>query len=223
MAKIFMRDPTTASSRIYVGSLSEQATEAQLEDLFSKYGPIRGIMISKGYGFVQFETDESAQNAIQNENQQMFLNRKLIVRTVQKNVEKHSAGGGGAGGVGGSASGGGGSSSGGGGGGGGASGGGGNSSNDGGSRNNSNNNKGGNDFRNNSAPNAQPSMLGNNSGFGLPMFGGGSQPPPMSSRWGPSNKMRNQNIDKSSENGRERSPLGDHRGRPSLHCVQLWI
>lgn len=204
MAKIFMRDPTTASSRIYVGSLSEQATETQLDDLFSKYGPIRGIMISKGYGFVQFETDDSAQNAIQNENQQMFLNRRLIVRTVQKNPEKHSMGGGAGGGsssnvggsnVGGSTAGGGNL----------ASGGSGSGNNDGGNRANNNLNKSGNDLRNNSA-NASTSMLGN-----IPMFGGGSQPPSMS-RWGPSNKMRNQN-DKPNDNGRERSPLGDHRGR----------
>lgn len=183
MAKNLMRDPATASSRIYVGSLSEQATEAQIQDLFSKYGAIRGVLVSKGYGFVQFETDESAQNAIQNENQQMFLNRKLIVRTAQKNSGGSGGGGGGMGG-------------------------------DNNPRNNPNINKSGNfGGNNNSGPSQQSQPLGSSTGFSIPVFGGGSQPPDRMSRWNPSqNRM---SLDKSNDNGRDRSPLGDQRGKRS--------
>lgn len=231
-SKLLMRDPATASSRIYVGSLSEQTTEAQLQELFAKYGNIRGVLVSKNYGFVQFETEESAKNAIQNENQQTFLNKKLIVRAAQKNPTS----GGGAGAGSGAGAGAGGSS------------GGGNtatgSGNDNARNNPSNNNSNLNNSNSGNNNNARGGNAGGNSGggnnssnsgggnqksldssagFGLPLFGGGARPPAdRNARW-MHGQNRNSNFDKANDNGRDRSPLNDHRGMYYLDFNENWM
>lgn len=78
---VLMRDPATASSRIYVGNLSELIAKEEIQGHFARYGTIKGVLLNRGFGFIQFDNDQSAQNAIQNENNTMFHNRKLIVRT----------------------------------------------------------------------------------------------------------------------------------------------
>lgn len=85
--QIMMRDPTTASSRIYVGNLIENLTNQDFSNHFSKYGPIRGAVINRGFGFIQFENDASANQAIQNENNGQFQGRKIIVRNAMKNTQ----------------------------------------------------------------------------------------------------------------------------------------
>lgn len=79
-----MKDPATASSRIYIGNLGENVLKSDIENIFRKYGNIRGVLISRNFGFVQYETDESANNAIANENEQKYFNRKIIVRNAMK-------------------------------------------------------------------------------------------------------------------------------------------
>ncbi|ODM87757.1 Protein boule [Orchesella cincta] len=58
---------TLIPNRIFVGGISCQTTEDELMQLFSKFGAVRGTKIildragvSKGYGFVTFETEEEA-------------------------------------------------------------------------------------------------------------------------------------------------------------------
>lgn len=75
-----MRDPSTAASRIYIGNLNENVTKSDIENQFRRYGNIRGIMTSRTFGFVQYDSEESANNAIQNEHDKMFFQRKIIVR-----------------------------------------------------------------------------------------------------------------------------------------------
>lgn len=80
-----MRDPGTASSRIYVGNLLEGVTSPDLTAHFAKYGTIRGVLINRGFGFIQFETDNGANAAIQGENNGKFQGRKIMVRNAVKN------------------------------------------------------------------------------------------------------------------------------------------
>lgn len=80
-----MRDPSTAPSRIYVGNLPDVITTAELTNQFSKHGTIRGIVINRGFGFIQFLNDNSATSAIQQENGLFYQGRKLSVRTAVKN------------------------------------------------------------------------------------------------------------------------------------------
>lgn len=61
------------STRLYVGNLSFNTTEDQLQDLFSAHGTVSGVDLiidkfsgrSRGFGFVTMDTAESAEAAIQ--------------------------------------------------------------------------------------------------------------------------------------------------------------
>lgn len=110
-----IRDPSTANCRIYVGNLKENTPKNDLQNIFGKYGNVRGIMVSRNFGFIQFDSEQSANNAIENENQKMYNGRKIAVSKVQNkgnqkrpdkqgNMGGFGAGGGNAGGGGGGAS-----------------------------------------------------------------------------------------------------------------------
>lgn len=61
------------NKKLYVGSLPYSLTEEQLKDVFAPYGTVVSVRIvtdkftgkSKGFGFVEMETQESAQKAIE--------------------------------------------------------------------------------------------------------------------------------------------------------------
>lgn len=78
MSVRLLKDPATVSSRIFVGHLqTDDMTKHELEEHFSKYGTVVGSAINRGFGFVQFEEEQSAQKAIQNENGAMFKGRRI--------------------------------------------------------------------------------------------------------------------------------------------------
>ncbi|KAG7211887.1 hypothetical protein KM043_011098 [Ampulex compressa] len=94
MSARLLKDPATVSSRIFVGHLqTDDMTKHELEEHFSKYGTVVGSLINRGFGFVQFEEEQSAQKAIQNEDGAMFKGRRIDVRPAKK--DNQSAGGGG--------------------------------------------------------------------------------------------------------------------------------
>jgi hypothetical protein len=84
--------PTPDSSavegkRLYVGNLSYDAAEHDLEDLFKGVGAVRNIEIvynrnthrSKGYGFVEMARVDEAKRAVEVLHDQPFMGRTLIV------------------------------------------------------------------------------------------------------------------------------------------------
>lgn len=78
MAARLLKDPATASSRIFVGHLqTEDMNRHELEEHFAKYGTVVGSLINRGFGFVQFEDDKAAQSAIKGENGSMFKGRRI--------------------------------------------------------------------------------------------------------------------------------------------------
>ncbi len=139
--------------RLYVGNLSYQTTQEDLAQTFSEAGAVTNATVmtdrysgqSRGFGFVEMNTDEDAQKAIQMFNGANLGGRALVVNEARPREQSGGgggfrSGGGGGGGYSGGGSGGGGGYSGGGGGYGG--GGGGRSSGGGGG------NRGGRDDRN---------------------------------------------------------------------------
>jgi RNA recognition motif-containing protein len=78
-------------SKVYVGSLPFSATEAQINDLFAKFGTVNSVNIvtdkytnrSRGFAFVEMESDEAAQKAIEGLNGTDFEGRKIIVNAAR--------------------------------------------------------------------------------------------------------------------------------------------
>ncbi len=96
---------------IYVGNLSWQMTDEDLNTLFADHGAVTSAKIlkdkmngrSKGFGFVEMEDDEAAKAAIAALNETEVQGRKLIVNESQPRPEgegykKRTGGGGGYGG-----------------------------------------------------------------------------------------------------------------------------
>jgi cold-inducible RNA-binding protein len=95
------------AKKLYVGNLGFEMTDADLEKLFAPFGAVRSAQVimdrdtgrSKGFGFVEMDTDTAAQAAIQGLNGKDANGRQL---TVNEARPKESGGRGGFGGRGGS-------------------------------------------------------------------------------------------------------------------------
>ena len=73
--------------KIFVGNLSWNATEEALKEIFEEFGAVISIRIvtdpytgrSKGFGFVEFDNEESASKAIEKLDNFAFMGRPLRV------------------------------------------------------------------------------------------------------------------------------------------------
>jgi RNA recognition motif-containing protein len=74
-------------SKIYVGGLPYSATDEQLSDLFAAHGAVQSARVitdkftgqSRGFGFVEMESEEEAQRAIAALNASQMGGRTLTV------------------------------------------------------------------------------------------------------------------------------------------------
>src|SRR5262245_66044613 len=95
----------TLGKKLYVGNLTYNVNESDLEALFSQFGTVQSARIivdrdtnrSKGFGFVEMDTDAQAQAAIQGLNAREHDGRTLTVNEA-KPREARTGGGGGYGG-----------------------------------------------------------------------------------------------------------------------------
>lgn len=91
------------SSKLYVGNISFQTTEADLTDTFSGFGSVVSVKIiqdrdtgrSRGFGFVEMGSPEEAQTAIEGLDGKEVGGRNLKVNIAE---DKKPGGGGGRGG-----------------------------------------------------------------------------------------------------------------------------
>ncbi len=75
------------SPKLYVGNLAYEASESDLFDLFSKVGAVKNVEVamdrhanrSKGFGFVEMETLETAKEAAAKLNRTDFMSRQIVV------------------------------------------------------------------------------------------------------------------------------------------------
>ena len=88
------------AKRLYVGNLNYSTSESTLSDLFGAYGAVREVTVieGKGFGFVEYETDEAAQLAIDNLNQTDVDGREIRVDVAHERPSRGGGGGGGGGG-----------------------------------------------------------------------------------------------------------------------------
>ncbi|MEO1858031.1 MAG: RNA-binding protein [Rubritalea sp.] len=88
------------SARLYVGNLSYDATEHDLEDLFKGVGTVKNVEIiynrnthkSKGYGFIQMLNKEEAERAVEVLHDQPFMSRQLVVNGSKSRKEGDTSG-----------------------------------------------------------------------------------------------------------------------------------
>lgn len=94
------------SKNIYVGNLPYGTTQEDLQDLFSQYGQIKSVHLisdkftgrSKGFGFVEMNSDEEADQAIKALHESDLQGRNITVNEARPRETSFGGGGGGRGG-----------------------------------------------------------------------------------------------------------------------------
>jgi RNA recognition motif-containing protein len=91
---------------IYVGNLSFDATESDIESAFGEFGAVKSVNIikdrdtgrSRGFGFVEMVDREAGANAIEALDQQEIQGRSVTVNEARPREDRGGGGGGGRGG-----------------------------------------------------------------------------------------------------------------------------
>jgi cold-inducible RNA-binding protein len=92
-------------TKLYVGNLSFNTTENELQELFSQAGTVQEVSLmqdkftgkSRGFAFVTMSSEEDAQNAISKLNGQTVEGRALTVNEARPREPRPPGGGGGRG------------------------------------------------------------------------------------------------------------------------------
>ena len=92
-------------TKLYVGNLSFNTTENELQELFSQAGAVQEVTLmqdkftgkSRGFAFVTMGSEEDAQNAISKFNGQTVEGRALTVNEARPRESRPPGGGGGGG------------------------------------------------------------------------------------------------------------------------------
>ena len=88
-------------NKLYVGNLSYNVSNGDLEQVFSAHGDVRSAMVvmdretgrSKGFGFVEMGTDKEAQTAISALHGKEISGRTLTVNEARPKEERPAGGG----------------------------------------------------------------------------------------------------------------------------------
>jgi RNA recognition motif-containing protein len=97
------------AKKLYVGNLTYNVNESDLEALFTPFGTVQSAQVivdrdtnrSKGFAFVEMSTDAEAQAAIQGLDGRDHEGRNLTVNEAKPREPRSGGGGGGRGGYGG--------------------------------------------------------------------------------------------------------------------------
>lgn len=85
---------------IYVGNLSYEATEADIENAFNEFGKVKSVNIvkdretgrSRGFGFVEMHDKQAGQNAIDALNLKQIAGRAITVNEARPREERGGRG-----------------------------------------------------------------------------------------------------------------------------------
>jgi RNA recognition motif-containing protein len=91
-----LRRNLLVGKKLYVGNLSYNVTNQDLEQLFSEFGEVRSAQViqdrdtgrSKGFGFVEMNDDNAAQTAIQSLHDKEHDGRRLTVNEAKPREER---------------------------------------------------------------------------------------------------------------------------------------
>jgi len=90
------------STRLYIGNLSYNTTENQLQDIFSEYGTVTEVDLimdkfsgrPRGFGFITMENPDAAKAAVEAMNGKNIDGRDLTVNEARPREERAPRGGG---------------------------------------------------------------------------------------------------------------------------------
>lgn len=91
------------ANKVYVGNIPFSFTSQDLEKLFGTYGPVRSAEVimdrvtgrSRGFGFVEMETQQATLDAIAGLNEKDIQGRNLTVNEARERTPRGPGGGGG--------------------------------------------------------------------------------------------------------------------------------
>lgn len=89
------------ATKLFVGKLSFNTTDASLEALFAEYGKVISARVatdretdrSRGFGFVEMEDDAAAQKAIKDLDGKEFEGRIIVVNVARPREDRPQQGG----------------------------------------------------------------------------------------------------------------------------------
>jgi cold-inducible RNA-binding protein len=91
----------TVGKKLYVGNLTYRTNSSDLEQLFSQYGTVQSAEVisdretgrSKGFGFVEMNTEAEAKSAIEGLHEHEIDGRRLTVNEARPREPRPSGGG----------------------------------------------------------------------------------------------------------------------------------
>jgi len=91
--------------KLYVGNLTYKVNDSDLEELFAQFGTVQSAQViqdrdtgrSKGFGFVEMDSEAQAQAAIEGLHDREFDGRRLTVNEAKPREDRGGGGGGGRG------------------------------------------------------------------------------------------------------------------------------
>ena len=89
-----MDDPDGVNCRVFVGNLPLEADRETLKQKFEVHGQVNGVMVLKGFAFIQFDQEPSARRAIERENGSDFGGKKIDVKQAKQNNTNNGGEGG---------------------------------------------------------------------------------------------------------------------------------
>jgi cold-inducible RNA-binding protein len=89
-------------NRLFVGNLSYQTADTDLQDYFSQAGAVTSVNVmfdkmtgkSRGFAFIEFATPEEANQAVEQFHNKEFQGRALTVNIARPREERGGGGGG---------------------------------------------------------------------------------------------------------------------------------
>ena len=90
------------ASKVFVGNLDFKTTRDEVQRLFEQVGPVRDVFLPmdretgrpRGFAFVEFESEEAAQQAIEKFHQYELSGRPLRVNAAEDRPRREGGGGG---------------------------------------------------------------------------------------------------------------------------------
>jgi cold-inducible RNA-binding protein len=90
------------NTKLYIGNLSFDSTENDLQDMFAAFGPVNEVNLitdrttgrSRGFAFVTMATEDGAKAAIEGSANKELHGRKLAVNEARPREERSGGGGG---------------------------------------------------------------------------------------------------------------------------------